>query len=204
MDIHDLKTLQKRLEQDEEVFELKEKLDKVALVSVDRVAPNSEDELNRILELAKYQGLFREEANVPQTRGLLSDLLGRLVPLKIAGPAFAAVAIVAFWGGNIFSENDSLDKEPVFRGVEGAINNQPVIVGVNLIEDPDPTFLAGQLAIELAGYGVPFDLKFDGEAYLLSLSNDDVGREVLNKYATLPKEEQGQARILLRIIQAQP
>lgn len=203
MDREALKALQRRLENDDDVVELREKFIKVARASVDRVAPDSEDELNRITELAKSQGLFREKV-VNRPDGWFFDLLNRFVPLKIAGPAFAVVAVVSFLSGGLIFNKDLSDEHLVFRGTERAIDTQPVVVGVNLIEDSDPTFLVSQLTIELAGRGVLFELKFEGQSYLLSISNDEMAKEIVSKYVTLSNEERGQPRILLRIAKTQP
>ncbi len=140
MNKDDLTRLRNNLSKDESLDQLKRQFDKIETSTVRRVAPNSDEELNRIINAAEITGVFREKV---RDRSSMSSLIKRIVAgsfeIPFAGAAFASVLCVGVLTGYLLDVQKPIpnrDSQFVLRGESTAVDGSTVGIVDVFVEEP--------------------------------------------------------------------
>ena len=140
MNKDDLTRLRNNLIKNESLDQLKRQFDKIETSTVRRVAPNSDEELNRIINAAEITGVFREKV---RDRSSMSSLIKRIVAgsfeIPFAGAAFASVLCVGLLTGYLLDVQKPIpnrDSQFVLRGESTAVDGSAVGIVDVFVEEP--------------------------------------------------------------------
>lgn len=140
MDKNDLTSLRNNLSKDGSLDQLKGQFDTIESSTVRRVAPNSDEELNRIINAAEATGAFREK--VRDSSSILS-LITRIVTgsfeIPFAGAAFASILSFGVLTGYLLDVQKPIpnrDSQFVLRGESTAVDLSAVGIVDVFVEEP--------------------------------------------------------------------
>ena len=199
MNKDDLNTLLDQLKGDKPITQMKEKFDKLDDIAVERVAPNSSAELERIRDLAGANGLFREnDSSSIKSTSLFIRFFFRPIQIPFAGVTFASLIFFGVLIGYLSEfQQTKLNQESqlTFRNDASVKSNFPKNVVEVLVEEPLTVLV--EILYRLDGLASGIEIAIEQDVIELTIPDSKQARALLSD---LGKFEAGEGSSLYLVI----